>query len=155
MQATRFALNSVTLAQASAAAQRVMEHPQNYTAHLLRTVLFSPDKIQERPEGTLVFPWEPTRGSHNGFKSVHGGSLSTLADAFTKMHAQAYAPKAAVNSVSFEISFLSAVFEDKKCSCVTRLVNQANNIVFTDFSFEDTNTGEVYARGTHVLSTAE
>lgn len=154
MQATRFALNAVTVKQATAAAQRVMDHPENYTAHLLSTVLFTPSSIRERPEGSLVFPWEPKRGSHNGFKSVHGGALSTLADAFTKIHARAYAPASAVKSISFEISFLSAVFEDRKCSCVTRLVQQVNDIVFTDFSFEDENTGEVYARGTHVLSTA-
>jgi uncharacterized protein (TIGR00369 family) len=153
MQATRVALNPVTVKQAAAAAQRVMDHPQNYTAHLLRTVCFSPDRIQERPEGTLVFPWDPTRGSHNGFKSVHGGALSTLADAFTKIHVRAFEPTKAVASVSFEISFLSAVFEDKRCSCVTRLVHQSNDIVFTDFSFEDMDSGEVYARGTHVLST--
>lgn len=154
MQATRFALNSVTVKQAAAAAQRVMDHPQNYTAHLLSTVHFSPDRIQERPEGTLIFPWEPTRGSHNGFKSVHGGALSTLADAFTKIHARAYVNHKPITSVSFEISFLSAVFKDKKCCCVTRLVHQAHDVVFTDFSFEDENTGEVYARGTHVLSTS-
>lgn len=155
MQATRFVLNSVTVQQATAAAQRVLDHPQNYTAHLLNAVRFTPSRIQERPEGTLVFPWEPTRDSHNGFKSVHGGALSTLADAFTKIHARAYVATKPVRSVSFEISFLSAVFEDKKCSCVTRLVHQSNDVVFTDFSFEDEDSGEVYARGTHVLSTAE
>ncbi|KPI89383.1 hypothetical protein ABL78_1509 [Leptomonas seymouri] len=154
IQATRFALNSVTATQAASTARRVMDHPQSYTAHLLNVVFFSPDRVQERPEGTLVFPWEPKRGSHNGFKSVHGGALSTLADAFTKIHVRAYAPDKPVKSISFEISFLSAIFEDKKCNCVTRLVHQSNDIIFTDFSFEDENSGEVYARGTHVLSTS-
>lgn len=154
MSATRFALNAVPVTRAAAAAQQVMSHPQSYGATLLGTVLFTPERIQQRPEGTLVFPWEPKRGSHNGFKSVHGGALSSLADIFTKIHTRAYAPDAAVRSVSFEISFLSAVFENKKCTCVTRLVQQADNIVFTDFSFEDENTGEVYARGTHVLATS-
>ncbi|KPA81890.1 hypothetical protein ABB37_04137 [Leptomonas pyrrhocoris] len=155
MQATRFALNSVAIQQATAAARRVMDHPQNYTTHLLSTVLFSPDLIRERPEGTLVFPWRPEQGCRNGFKSVHGGAISTLADAFTKMHVRAYLPDKPVKSVSFDISFLSAVFENTKCSCVTRLVHQSNDIVFTDFSFEDEDSGAVYARGTHVLSTGE
>ncbi|KAK7202320.1 Thioesterase superfamily [Novymonas esmeraldas] len=152
MSASRFALNAVTSAQAAAVAQRIMSHPQSYSAALLNIVLFSPDRIQARPEGSLVFPWEAKRGSHNGFKSVHGGALSSLADAFTKIHAGARLPQASVRSVSFEISFLSAVFEDKKCSCVTRLVQQVDNIVYADFSFEDESSGEVYARGTHVLA---
>ncbi|CBZ26544.1 conserved hypothetical protein [Leishmania mexicana MHOM/GT/2001/U1103] len=154
MKGTRFLLNSVTAKQAVAAAHQIMNHPRSYSAALLSTVLFSPERIQERPEGTLVFPWEAKRGSHNSIKSVHGGALSSLADAFTKIHVRAHLPQMCVESVSLEISFLSAVFEDKKCNCMTRLVRQEGTIVFTDFSLEDENSGEVYARGTHVLTTS-
>ncbi|CAM44470.1 conserved hypothetical protein [Leishmania braziliensis MHOM/BR/75/M2904] len=152
MPGTHFLLNLVTTKQAAAAAQQLMGNPKNYSAALLRTVLFSPERIQVRSEGTLVFPWEAKRGSQNGIKSVHGGALSSLADAFTKIHAQAYLPQACVESVSFEISFLSAVFEDKKCNCVTRLVRLEDTIIFTDFLFEGEGSDEVYARGTHVLT---
>ncbi|AYU84119.1 hypothetical protein, conserved [Leishmania donovani] len=152
MKGTRFLLDSVTVKQATAAAHQIMDHPRNYSAALLSTVLFSPERIQERREGTLVFPWKAKRGSHNSVNSVHGGALSSLADAFTKIHVRAHLPQTCVESVSLEISFLSAVFEDKKCNCMTRLVRQEGNIVFTDFSFEAESSGEVYARGTHVLS---
>ncbi|KAG5490855.1 hypothetical protein JKF63_00977 [Porcisia hertigi] len=152
MHCTRFLLRFVTVKQACDSAHQVMSHPKNYSAAMLSTVFFSPERIQVRPGGTLVFPWEAKRGCHNGFKSVHGGALSTLADAFTKIHVRAHLPQTHVESVSFQISFLSAVFEDKKCICVTRLLHQRGSVVFTDFSFEDESNGEVYARGTHVLA---
>ncbi|GET93792.1 hypothetical protein, conserved [Leishmania tarentolae] len=151
MKATRFVLSAVTVKQAAAAAHQVMAYPTDYSAALLRTVLFSPERIQERPEGTLVFPWEAKRASNNSVKSVHGGALSSLADCFTKIHVRAHLPQTCVESVSLEINFLSAVFEDKKCSCMTRFVRQEGTIVITDFSFEDESTAEVYARGTHIL----
>ncbi|KAG5489117.1 hypothetical protein JIQ42_00740 [Leishmania sp. Namibia] len=152
MQETRFLLNSLTTKEAVAAAHQIMGHTKNYSAALLCTVRFSPERIQERPDRALVFPWEAKRGSHNGIKSVHGGALSSLADTFTKIHVRAHRPQACVKSVSFEISFLCAVHEDRRCNCVTRLVHQEDKVVFTDFSFEDESSGEVYARGTHVLA---
>lgn len=145
-------LRQVTAKQAGAVASKIQSNPQNYSAALLNTVLFKPETVRERTDGTLVFPWQATKGSLNGFKSVHGGALSTLADVFTKIHAKASSPDSKVNSVSFEISFLSAVFEEKSCTCVTRLANQTDSMVFTDFSFQDETTGEVYARGTHVVA---
>lgn len=152
MQSTPLLLRQVSAKQAAAVASRMLSNPQNYSAALLSTVLFKPESVKERPDGTLAFPWQATKGSLNGFKSVHGGALSTLADAFTKVHAKASSPESKVNSISFEISFLSAVFQEKSCACVTRLVSRTDNIVFTDFAFEDEATGEVYARGTHVVS---
>lgn len=152
MQMTRAAAQAASATQAVVVAKKMMEQSTDYTSSLLSTVLFQPEAIQMRTEGTMVFPWMAKRGSHNGFKSVHGGALSTLADAFTKIHARAVTPEQPIRSVSFEISFLSAVFSEKKCNCITRIVNRTENIVFTDFSFEDADSGEVYARGTHVLS---
>ncbi|KAG5464537.1 hypothetical protein LSCM1_00727 [Leishmania martiniquensis] len=152
MQATRFLINAVVIKHAAAAAQQIMSHPQSYSAALLSTVRFSPERIKERPDEALVFPWEAKRGSHNGIKSVHGGALSSLADVFTRIHVCARRPQACVESVSFEISFLSVVHEDKRCNCVTHLARQEKGIVFTDFAFEDESSGEVYARGSHILA---
>lgn len=152
MRTSSLLFKQVSAKQAASVAAKMQSNPQNYSAALLNAVAFKPESVTEKQDGTLIFPWQATKGSLNGFKSVHGGALSTLADVFTKIHAKASSPESKVSSVSFEISFLSAVFQDKSCICVTRLTNKADNIVFTDFSFEDETTGEIYARGTHVVS---
>ncbi|EPY29619.1 hypothetical protein STCU_04402 [Strigomonas culicis] len=129
-----------------------MANPSNYSAHALEIVAFRPDSVKERPGDMLAFPWHGNEGSLNGFKSVHGGTLSTLGDIFTQIHVKSASPQASIRSLSFEISFLSAVFAGKQCTCITRVVSERDNVVFTDFSFEDEASGELYARGTHVFS---
>lgn len=119
---------------------------------MLRVVDFKPDSVSTRDEGSVLFPWKAKYGSLNGFGSVHGGSLSTLADIFTKIHARAAAPGHEVASISLEISFLSAIFEGKDCTCVTRIAHDAPHTLHTEFSFEDDVSGEVYARGSHAVS---
>ncbi|CAD2213315.1 hypothetical protein AGDE_02114 [Angomonas deanei] len=141
-----------SVAQAASTAGEMLKAKTGYSVNLLNIVKFTPESIKEPTPGVLAFPWSGTEGSLNGFKSVHGGSLSTLGDVFTKIHVKAALPESKVQSVSFEISFLSAVFAGKDCTCFTRLVSKQGNLVFTDFSFEDETSGEIHARGTHVLS---
>lgn len=143
---------------------------ETYNGFLLRAVGFDPNAVQQKPCGSVSFPWTAAQPSMNGFRSVHGGSLSTLAESFTKIHIHAAAEemfcgptteKTNVDlmgvSVNFEIRFLSAVTENEKCTCLTR-INQVlpkERLVFTDFSFVNEKNKEVMAVGTHILSLQE
>lgn len=148
------ALRHVTAADAGKVSSKVLGCGNSFSAMMMNAVGFTPESIKEEPQGTLGFVWTAQKRALNGFKSVHGGALSTLADAFTKIHTKAAFPDRAVCSQNFEISFLSALFENKQCICVTRLVSATGESVFVDFSFQDESSGEIYARGTHVLAIA-
>ncbi|CCW63201.1 unnamed protein product [Phytomonas sp. EM1] len=151
MQAMHILLSRVGAKEAAAAAAKFQGATEGYSGIVLRTVEFKPESIYEVSDGTLAFPWRSKQGSLNAFGTVHGGALSTLADVFTRIHLKAAVPQLNAATISFEISFLSPVFEEKECVCVTRLVGKRDSTVFTDFSLEDGN-GSIYARGTHTLS---
>lgn len=143
---------------------------ETYNGFLLRAVGFDPGTIQQKPCGAVLFPWTAAQPCMNGFRSVHGGSLSTLAESFTKIHMRAAAEEmfclssGATNgggvigtSVNFEIRFLSAVAENEKCTCLTR-INQVlpqERLVFADFTFISEKSKEIMAVGTHILSVQE
>ncbi|ORC85517.1 uncharacterized protein TM35_000341290 [Trypanosoma theileri] len=144
---------AVILPQVKKEAAKMLGMKNGYSSGIMNTVEFHPDSISEGKNGVLSFPWVSRRGVLNGFKSTHGGALATLADIFTRLHLAAAAPESVLSSVSFEISYLAAVAENVECNCVTRLVNQdAGALVYMDYSFEDKITGQVFARGSHVLS---
>ncbi|PWV07332.1 putative Thioesterase superfamily [Trypanosoma cruzi] len=152
MQQGARSLGAAALTYVKKEAARVLAEREGYSAGVMKTVEFAPDKIVERKEGMLSFPWSARRGAVNAVKSAHGGALSTLADAFTRVHLGAVTTSAKLTSVSFEISFLSAIVENTECTCLTRLVSlDVGNLAFMDFSFEDEMSGQVFARGTHVL----
>ncbi|CCW70097.1 unnamed protein product [Phytomonas sp. Hart1] len=151
MQAMNVLLSRVGTNEAAVAASKLQGATEGYSAMLLKTVGFKSECIRELSEGSLVFPWTSNKESLNAFGTVHGGVLSTLADVFTRIHLKAAVPQLHVTSISLEISFLSPVFEDKECVCVTRLVGKRDNTVFTNFSLED-GSGAIYARGSHILS---
>ncbi|KEG14271.1 hypothetical protein DQ04_00541030 [Trypanosoma grayi] len=146
-------VTTAALSQVQKEAARVLGFTGGFSSGVMKTVEFLPEKVATREDGTLSFPWTARYGALNGFKSTHGGALATLADAFTRVHLGAAAPGSSLSSVSFEISYLAAIGENVECACVTRLVSRdAGSLAFMDYSFEDEKSGQVFARGTHVLS---
>ncbi|RNF09591.1 hypothetical protein TraAM80_02073 [Trypanosoma rangeli] len=153
MQQSTRCVGATALMYVRKEAARALGEKGGYSAGVMKTVEFAPDKVIEKKDGVLSFPWTVRYGALNGFKSAHGGALSTLADAFTRVHLSAVTTSEKLNSVSFEISFLNAIAENTECICLTRLVSlDVGNLAFMDFSFEDEKSGQVFARGTHVLS---
>lgn len=137
-------------------AARVLGATESYSASMLKAVAFDASKITVDGEACVNFPWVARRDCLNGFQTVHGGALSTLAEVFTKIHTQAAVP-CTPSSMHFEIRFLSAVGEDQEVVCQSRVRSllTPQRLVFTDFKFISSKTRDVLALGSHVISTEE
>lgn len=164
-----------------------------YSSFLLRAVQFDPEKIMMNEEENCIitnranvgehicpytstsisFPWISACPCMNGFRSVHGGSLCTLAETFSKIHVLA-AVMAAGKSMNrkddnsppsstcrstcllplhFDIRFLSATGENQKCFFRSRIRSgKEEEIISLDFSFMNEESNSVMAVGTQVFT---
>jgi len=148
-------MNPSILRTAVEASGKVLAASDCYAGALLKDVLFKPDSISAPPSAAnqLNFPWKATKASLNGFNSVHGGALSTLASTFTRIHAQALGvfPSSTPLSTSFDIRFLSAVSEGEVCQCLTSVSGTSHDsgLVSIQFSFVDGDS-RVLANGSNL-----
>lgn len=146
-----------------AAQSAMLNKGQFYVSGLLEAVKFSPDRIGATSIDVASFPWTATTRSLNGFHSVHGGCLATLADAFTKIHVAAKTSQELassfhpVSTVHFDIRFLSALSEGEKCICCSTIshLSRKDNVAFADFTFISEKNGELMAMGTHIIKVGE
>lgn len=148
-------MNPSILRTAVEASGKVLAASDCYAGALLKDVLFKPDSISAPPAANqLNFPWKATKASLNGFNSVHGGALSTLATTFTRIHAQALGvfPSAPL-STSFDIRFLSAVSEGAVCQCLTSVggASHDSGLVSIQFSFVDGDS-RILANGSNLFA---
>eukprot|EP00796_Vickermania_ingenoplastis_P006621 gene6621-4741_t len=67
------------------AGRRIATESDSYNSAILKAVHFDPCRVSA-VGASLIFPWTATRASLNGFNSVHGGTMATLAESFTRMH---------------------------------------------------------------------
>lgn len=193
-------LGTVPLRRAVAASGKSTNlSAHGYSSFLLRAVQFDPEKIVisesensvfpsrgnegERkcyyPNNSISFPWISAKPCMNGFQSVHGGSLCTLAETFSRMHvrgASIAASKAKeLNEASsssgveapssslpitvclfpihFDIRFLSATGENETCLCKSRIrPGREHEIISVDFSFVNERCEDVVAVGTQIFA---
>lgn len=170
-----------------------------YSSFVLQAVQFDPDKIAlseledfdlpsslsggehlfQCGSSRISFPWISAKPCLNGFHSVHGGTLCTLAETFSKIHLQAavvasmrsqtaqqLASPSEVQStlfslssssccfpspIHFDIRFLSATGENQKCRC-SSYIRPGKEIFSVDFTFTTEFNNEVMAVGTQMLS---
>jgi len=130
----------------------MIQNPGTFGSNLLRSVDFCPDKISVDESGRMLFPFHATPGVGNIFDTVHGGAWSSFADVFTTVHLWGIRPEMNHVSITLSLSFFSSAKIGQDIVCRTTAQKVGKRVAFTEFSFEDSASGQVLVSGSHVKS---